>query len=81
MPETGAPGRAHASALGIGSVLNCRGARPGPLPRRVAALLTPPPRRRGVLVAATVVLIVLSVLSANEGAIDLHQLIEHAQAG
>ncbi|WP_433466479.1 M56 family metallopeptidase [Spirillospora sp. CA-128828] len=81
LARNGRPGLSHPSALGIGSFFTRRRARPGPLPRRVAALLAPPPRRRGLLVAATVVLVVLSVLSANDGAIDLHQLIEHAQAG
>ncbi|TYC15851.1 M56 family metallopeptidase [Actinomadura syzygii] len=76
------PGPSGASALGIGSALARRGGRrPGPLPRRVAALLAPPPPRRVLLVAATLALAALSVLAANDGAFDLHQLIEHAQAG
>ncbi|MEU9867906.1 M56 family metallopeptidase [Actinomadura sp. NPDC048021] len=74
------PGVGGGSALGIGSVLD-RGRRPGPLPRRVAALLAPPVPRRGLLVAVMVALVAWSVLAANDGAIDLHQLIEHAQAG
>ncbi|WP_216858150.1 hypothetical protein, partial [Actinomadura verrucosospora] len=53
--------------------------RPGPLPRRVAALLAPPPPHRRWLVVATAALVVLSVWAANDGVLDLHQLIEHAQ--
>ncbi|MFF0518021.1 M56 family metallopeptidase [Actinomadura nitritigenes] len=72
------PGLGHAAALGIGRAA-VLGRRPGPLPRRVAALLAPPPPRRRWLVVATAALVVLSVWAANDGAIDLHQLIEHAQ--
>ncbi|WP_158588110.1 M48 family metalloprotease, partial [Actinomadura logoneensis] len=84
-----------AAALGIGALtgpltgsligaVRMRGMRlvrrPGPLPRRVAALLEPPPARRPLLIAAVVGLVVLSLLAAQDAAIDLHDLVEHAQA-
>jgi len=72
------PGLGHAAALGIGRVA-ALGRRPGPLPRRVAALLAPPPPHRRWLVVATAALVVLSVWAANDGVLDLHQVIEHAQ--
>ncbi|MEU9016172.1 M56 family metallopeptidase [Actinomadura sp. NPDC048394] len=73
------PGLGHAAALGIGRVAALGRRRPGPLPRRVAALLAPPPPHRRWLVVATAALVVLSVWAANDGALDLHQVIEHAQ--
>lgn len=87
------PRLGHAAALGIGIAGARAGAgrlgagrarrfvhRPGPLPRRVAALLGPPPARRPLLIAAVVGLVVLSLLAAQDAAIDLHDLVEHAQA-
>jgi hypothetical protein len=53
--------------------------RPGPVPRRVAALLLPPPRLRLLLLGAAVALVALSGLSALEAARNLHQLVELAQ--
>ncbi|MGI8329739.1 M56 family metallopeptidase [Actinomadura scrupuli] len=80
------PRLAHHAALGIGTTGRRpagpwpRAGRPGPLPRRVAALLAPPPHGRPGLVTVTVVLVALSVLAVQDGAADLHELIEHAQA-
>jgi hypothetical protein len=56
-----------------------RPARPGPVPRRVAALLAPPPRLSLALLAAAIVLVAVSGGSALEAARDFHQLIELAQ--
>jgi hypothetical protein len=61
-----------------------RTARPGPVPRRVAALLAPPPGLApgpsALLLAAAVLLVVISGAAALDAARDLHQLIELAQA-
>jgi Zn-dependent protease with chaperone function len=53
--------------------------RPGPVPRRVAALLAPPPRPRLLLLVAALVLVAVSGASALEAARNFHQLIELAQ--
>jgi hypothetical protein len=53
--------------------------RPGPVPRRVAALLAPPPGRTPLLLVAAVLLVIVSGASAAEAARDFHQLIELAQ--
>ncbi|MBO2457709.1 M56 family metallopeptidase [Actinomadura violacea] len=79
LAHNGRPGLGHAAALGIGRVAGLGRRRPGPLPRRVAALLAPPLPHRRWLVVATAALVVLSVWAANDGVLDLHQLIEHAQ--
>jgi Peptidase family M48 len=62
-----------ATALGI-----ARGA--GPVPRRVAAMLVPPPGRSPLLLSATVLLVAASAGAALLAGLDLHQLIELAQA-
>jgi hypothetical protein len=54
--------------------------RPGPVPRRVAALLAPPPGLSPLLLVAAVVFVLVSGASAAEAARDFHQLIELAQA-
>ena len=54
--------------------------RAGPVPRRVAALLAPPLRLSPLLIAVAVVLVAVSGGSALEAAINLHHLIEIAQA-
>jgi hypothetical protein len=63
---------------------NGRTARPGPVPRRVAALLAPSPGLVPgppmLLLAAAVLLVVISGAATLEAARDLHQLIELAQA-
>jgi hypothetical protein len=53
--------------------------RPGPVPRRVAALLAPPVKLSPLLIAAAVVLVAISGACALEAARTLHQLIEIAQ--
>jgi hypothetical protein len=63
---------------GTGETGRRRG-RPGPVPRRVAALLAQPPGRSPLLLAAAVLLVVASGASAAEAAKDFHQLIELAQ--
>ncbi len=75
------PGRATgAAALGL-TGLPWRPARgPGPVPRRVAALLLPPPRPRLRLIAAAAALVVLSAAAALEAAWAMHQFVEQAQS-
>lgn len=68
----------HAAAPA--SLASARRRRPGPVPRRVAALLAPPPRPRLLLVCVSLVLVAVSGLAAVEAATDLHGLIEFAQA-
>jgi hypothetical protein len=61
-----------------------RAPRPGPVPRRVAALLAPSPGLAPwpsmLLLAAAVLLVVISGAAALDAARDLHQLIELAQS-
>ena len=52
----------------------------GPVPRRVEALLRPPPRRGLLLAALAVALVAVSGLAALDAALDLHLLVEVAQA-
>jgi Zn-dependent protease with chaperone function len=76
--------------LGLSGLFGLRGdtpAGPGPVPRRVAALLAPPPRRlsppldRSLLPAAiTLAAVGVSALSAFAAAHDLHALLERAGA-
>jgi hypothetical protein len=68
--------------VGTGSaLLNVAG--PGPVPRRVAALLSPPRRRAwriGFLAAlAAGMMIFFAVDSAQDDAATLHTVVEHAQ--
>ena len=56
-----------------------RRGRPGPVPRRVAALLAPPPGRSLLLLVAAAALVIVSGASAAEAARNFHQLIELAQ--
>ncbi|POM26113.1 Peptidase family M48 [Actinomadura rubteroloni] len=73
------PGRV---VLGIGAPALCRRrTRPGPVPRRVAALLAPPPPRRHGLVAAVALLAVLAVTGVQDRVSDLHQVIHRAREG
>ncbi len=53
---------------------------PGPVPRRVAALLAPAPSARPLLVAAAVAVVIVSAVAALDAASDLHALVELAQA-
>ncbi|MFC5183370.1 M56 family metallopeptidase [Actinomadura harenae] len=82
-PRLGHPAAALGIGIGLGvGPLGARrlGRRPGPLPRRVAALLEPPPARRPLLIAVLVGLALVSLLAAQDAASDLHALVEHAQA-
>jgi Zn-dependent protease with chaperone function len=54
-------------------------ASPGPVPRRMAALLRPPPRPRMLLVSAAALLVAVACASAAVAASDLHGLLEYAQ--
>jgi Zn-dependent protease with chaperone function len=89
-PQTGEPrtgehrarlprGRLRSARLRSARLRSARPARPGPVPRRVAALLAPPPRLRLLLLAAAIVIVAVSGASALEAARDFHQLIELAQ--
>lgn len=69
-----------AGALGIASGLTGRRRGPGPVPRRVAALLAGPPRRHRVLLALALGVLAVAVLSSIEAARDLETLFELAQA-
>jgi Zn-dependent protease with chaperone function len=83
--RTGVPrGRAPATATGIGGpVVNPvrrLTRRPGPVPRRVAALLAPAPSVRPLLVAAAAAVVLVSGVAVLAAAYELHALIELAQA-
>lgn len=68
-------------ALAIASGWTGRRRGPGPVPRRVAALLAGPPRKHGILLALALGVLVLAVLSSIEAARDLETLFDLAQAG
>ena len=70
-----------AGALGVlGTVRRLAPARrPGPVPRRVAALLRPPPQPRLLLLFAAVAIVLVSGASALEAARDLHALLALAR--
>ncbi|MFF0435460.1 M56 family metallopeptidase [Streptomyces sp. NPDC004327] len=53
---------------------------PGPVPRRVAALLAPPLGRHPVLTAATVTVLAVATLASAEAAHDLHELLRSVRA-
>jgi Zn-dependent protease with chaperone function len=74
----GPAARAQAALTGIvGPMGRSRG--PGPVPRRVAALLAPAPTVRPLLVAAAATVVVISGAAALDAAFDLHALVELAQ--
>jgi len=76
-----APPRRASQAGSLGAVAAHPAARgAGVVPRRVEALLRPPPRPRLLLAAAAVVLVAVSGLAALGAAVDLHLLVEMAQA-
>jgi Zn-dependent protease with chaperone function len=54
---------------------------PGPVPRRVAALLAAPPQRRRVLLAVALAVLALAAVSSIEAAHDLHVLFVLARTG
>lgn len=70
--------RASSPAL---SMVTSRIHRPGPVPRRVAALLAAPPGPRPLLLAAAMIVLGLAAVSTLEIARDLHALFELAQGG
>jgi len=67
-------------ALGVIGAL-ARGKRPGPVPRRVAALLRPAPRHNALLLLVALALVGVAGVSALAAARDLHALLELAQGG
>ena len=74
----------HAALGVLGAVTRlARTQRPGPVPRRVAALLCPPPRPRLILLGAGLLLVALSGACVLEAARDLHAILDLArdQAG
>ncbi|MFD0687644.1 M56 family metallopeptidase [Actinomadura fibrosa] len=78
-------GSGPAAALGVGggvpgAVSRFRGSRPGPVPRRVAALLKAPPPARPGLVMAAVAVAVVAVLTVQDGAVNVYDVFEHEQA-
>lgn len=73
------PGRAAGPGV-LGAVTRLtRTRRPGPVPRRVAALLRPPPQPSLLLLAAAVLLVAVSGASVLEAARDLHSLLDLAR--
>ena len=54
--------------------------RPGPVPRRVAALLAPSPSARPLLVAVAAAVVLVSGAAALDAAYELHAFVELAQA-
>jgi Zn-dependent protease with chaperone function len=81
LAATAAPALRAQSAVVLGALPRPSGGRgPGPVPRRVAALLGPPPRLRLVPLVLTVALVAVAGLSALDAARDLHAMIELAQS-
>jgi Zn-dependent protease with chaperone function len=74
--RTRARGWIPSTAMGI---LGFSDSGPGPVPRRVAALLAPPPRRRALPVAVAVALLLATGSCAAEAAHDLESLLELAK--
>jgi Zn-dependent protease with chaperone function len=74
----GPAARAQAGLTGIVGALDRRRG-PGPVPRRVAALLAPAPAVRPLLVAAAASVVVVSGAAALDAAFALHALVELAQ--
>jgi Zn-dependent protease with chaperone function len=80
LATTAAPPRRAADNGVLGAVTRLtRSRRPGPVPRRVAALLRPPPRPRLLLLAAAVLLVAISGASTLEAARELHALLDLAR--
>jgi hypothetical protein len=67
---------AHGPRPAAGAGIGVGGARPGPVPRRVAALLRPPPRRGAGLTAAALGLLLCSLFTADD---LLGDVAEHAR--
>jgi Zn-dependent protease with chaperone function len=80
LATTAAPPRRAAGPGVLGAVTRLtRSRRPGPVPRRVTALLRPPPRPRLLLLAVAVLLVAVSGASALEAARELHALLDFAR--
>ncbi|GHB66937.1 peptidase M48 [Streptomyces cirratus] len=77
--RTRARGWIPAAALGV--LGRFAPTEPGPVPRRVAALLTPPLRNRTLLVAAIVALLLATAVCAFEATRDLEALLDLARHG
>lgn len=69
------------AALAVAGVVGRRLRGPGPVPRRVAALLTAPPRHRRLLPLLVLTVLIAAAISSVETARDLHFLFELAQTG
>jgi Zn-dependent protease with chaperone function len=81
LAATAAPAPRARSAVLLGALPRPdSAARPGLVPRRVAALLSPAPRFSLVPVAVAIALVAIAGLSALEAARDLHAMIELAQS-
>ena len=80
LATTAAPTRRAPGPGVLGAVPSLtRSARPGPVPRRVAALLRTPPQPSLLLLAAAVLLVAVSGASVLEAARDLHTLLKLAR--
>jgi len=80
LAATAAPPHRAADPEVLGAVTRLtRTRRPGPVPRRVAALLRPPPRPSLLLLVAAVLLVAVSGASVLEAARDLHALLDLAR--
>jgi Zn-dependent protease with chaperone function len=81
LAATAAPPRQAARTGALSAVTSLtRKRRPGPVPRRVAALLRPPPQPRLLLLGAAALLVAISGASVLEAARDLHALLDYARA-
>src|SRR5581483_943644 len=74
-----APAQRPSPVLGVVTTVD-RMQEAGVVPRRVAALLRPPPRARRVLLVVAVALVSVCGIAVLDAAMDLHTLIELAQA-
>jgi Zn-dependent protease with chaperone function len=77
-PPRRPPGHGVLGVLGAATRLT-RARRPGPVPRRVAALLRPPPQPSLLLLAAGLLLVAVSGASVLEAARDLHAILALAR--
>ncbi|MEV8524091.1 M56 family metallopeptidase [Streptomyces sp. NPDC052000] len=77
--RTRARSRIPAAALGILGRFTATG--PGPIPRRVAALLAPPLHNRALPLALAIGVLLATCLSATEAGHDLEALLEMAKRG
>lgn len=78
-PAPSAAALAIATGRATGVLARLRG--PGPVPRRVVALLTTPPPQRRLLLAMALGVLAVATVSSLEAAREVHILFELAQAG